>query len=170
MVVVQQRESSQNHISHQKTTKKVRAANKLEALENIELIIAEGKRLEIDVRYTHQPHGGTLHVMLEHSGLRVLDWWPATGTTARDGCKLRKATGFSDVLSIAQDLLKGKTSMKINEIEAFASRRISDPQGTIDDLVKQTTRQGLAIRVLTEEIKVLKESAVAHDNIPPWEE
>jgi hypothetical protein len=33
--------------------------------------------------------------------------------------------------------------------ETFEERRQSDPQGLIDDLVKQTTRQGKAIHDLT---------------------
>lgn len=40
----------------------------------------------------------------------------------------------------------------------FDSRRINDPQGLIDDLVSQTTRQAQAIRALNLEIKSLKET------------
>ncbi len=40
----------------------------------------------------------------------------------------------------------------------FDSRRINDPQGLIDDLVSQTTRQAQAIRALNLEVKSLKET------------
>ena len=38
----------------------------------------------------------------------------------------------------------------------FNIRRISDPQGVIDDLVGQTTRQAVGIRTLEKEIERLK--------------
>ena len=52
-----------------------------------------------------------------------------------------------------------KISRLENSLEnPFDSRRINDPQGLIDDLVSQTTRQAQAIRALNLEVKSLKET------------
>lgn len=39
---------------------------------------------------------------------------------------------------------------------AFEDRRQNDPQGLIDDLVKQTTKQAKSIHDLTKEVESLK--------------
>lgn len=41
----------------------------------------------------------------------------------------------------------------------FDERRISDPQGTIDDLIVQTTRQAVAVHELTIRVKSLEDEA-----------
>jgi hypothetical protein len=40
--------------------------------------------------------------------------------------------------------------------DQFGARRQSDPQGVIDELLKQTTRQAVEIHSLTEEVKLLR--------------
>lgn len=46
-------------------------------------------------------------------------------------------------------------------INPFDERRLSDPQGVIDDLLKQTSRQAGAIHKLTTENEKLKEEVEA---------
>jgi hypothetical protein len=44
--------------------------------------------------------------------------------------------------------------------DAFGQRRLHDPQGVIDDLIQQTTRQGRAIYDLNQEIVKLNKEIV----------
>lgn len=65
-----------------KPPKQERRKNKAAALAVMDWIIKEAGKLALDVQYTYREHGGTLHIMFNSEGRRVLDWWPATGTTS----------------------------------------------------------------------------------------
>ena len=65
----------------QKPPKQERRKNTATALAAMDWTIKEASKLGLDCRHTTDPRGGTLHIMFNHEGRRILDWWPATGTT-----------------------------------------------------------------------------------------
>lgn len=77
------------------------------AKKEIDAIRDRAATVGIDIRTSEPRQQGcrpTLHVMFEHDGCRLLNWWPATGTAIVPGEKKTTLPDLNSALGVAIQL------------------------------------------------------------------
>ena len=98
----------------------------MEANRQLDQLCAGALAVGIDVRVAYPENFGkcTMHVMFERCGVRLLNWWPATGTTT--GCDGRKSTAAdaSKALRVAVVAMERSLDVELAHINRDA---VADP-------------------------------------------
>lgn len=85
------------------------------ALKNTAYYVMDSRKHGLDIEYNHDERGRTLHVMFNHYGNRVINWWPATGTVLTYDNQRDEAHDYEDALRIAVDVLSNHPSAHLHE-------------------------------------------------------